>query len=150
MSVVLRAARSTDAGKTGAILDAFCSQTRWMPKLHSGAEAIAFCGKMIDQAWVTVAQERGDVVGFLARDDTEIVALYVRDRARGQGIGTRLLQGAQSGTDHLQLWTFQANTGAQRFYERHGFGETARSDGASNDENLPDIHYVWTKGAQNT
>jgi len=34
---------------------------------------------------------------------------------------------------------------AQRFYLRHGFRETARTDGASTDEKLPDIHYVWSR-----
>ena len=45
--------------------------------------------------------------------------------------------------DGLQLWTFQANAPAQRFYERHGFHEVERTDGAGNEERSPDIRYRW-------
>jgi ribosomal protein S18 acetylase RimI-like enzyme len=44
----------------------------------------------------------------------------------------------------LQLWTFQANEPAQRFYERHGFVDAERTDGAGNEERAPDIRYQWT------
>jgi len=44
----------------------------------------------------------------------------------------------------LQLWTFASNAGAQRFYDRHGFVETRRTDGRDNEEGLPDILYVWS------
>jgi len=62
---------------------------------------------------------------------------------RGRSIGAALLQTAKEAQPDLTLWTFQANTGAQRFYLRHGFTEAARSDGARNDEKLPDIRYEW-------
>lgn len=42
----------------------------------------------------------------------------------------------------FSLWTFQANLGARRFYERHGCRETRRSDGG-NEENLPGILYEY-------
>ena len=45
-----------------------------------------------------------------------------------------------------QLWTFAANTGARRFYERHGFVATRRTDG-DNEEGAPDILYVWSGAA---
>lgn len=143
MTITLRPARSTDAGRTGEILHRFAREHDWMPELHSCAETIAFCGRMIEQDWVTVAEEEAGVVGFLARNGAEIHALYLAQAARGQGIGHRLLERAKSGQAELSLFTFQANTGAQRFYERHGFIEVARSDGADNDENLPDIKYLW-------
>ncbi len=44
----------------------------------------------------------------------------------------------------LDLWTFQSNIGAQRFYNRHGFLEVMRTDGAGNEERSPDIRYRWT------
>ena len=153
MTIQLRNARSTDAGKIGEILHRFEVETPWMPKQHSGAEAVAFCGAMIDRGWVTVAYESAadvphdapQVLGFLARDGAEICALYVTSEVCGQGIGKRLLDVAKGAEARLTLWTFQANAGAQRFYLREGFTEQQRSDGARNDEGLPDIEYLWTK-----
>lgn len=139
----LRPARSTDAGRTGEILHGFALENDWMPVLHSCAETIAFCGRMIDQGWVTVAETDAGVAGFLALNQGEVHCLYLNARSRGQGIGQQLLDHAKSGRSDLSLYAFQANIGACRFYERNGFAETARSDGAGNDENLPDIRYVW-------
>ncbi|WP_083097669.1 GNAT family N-acetyltransferase [Pseudophaeobacter leonis] len=147
MTPRLRNARSTDAGKIGEILHRFEVETPWMPKQHSGAEAVAFCGVMIDRGWVTVAYDGPQVLGFLARDGEEICALYVTPEICGQGIGKLLLDVAKSAKPRLSLWTFQANTGAQRFYLREGFKEQQRSDGARNDEGLPDIEYLWSQAA---
>jgi ribosomal protein S18 acetylase RimI-like enzyme len=44
----------------------------------------------------------------------------------------------------LQLWTFQVNTPACRFYERHGFVEAGRTDGSGNEEREPDVRYSWS------
>lgn len=143
MTVILRPARSTDAGATGTILHDFARENAWMPMLHSGAETIAFCGRMIDQGWVTVAETSDAVVGFLALNGSDIHSLYLETSARGQGIGTRLLDHAKTQRTQLSLFAFQANAGACRFYERHGFSEVARSNGRDNDENLPDIRFVW-------
>lgn len=143
MTATLRPARSTDAGVTGTILHGFARENDWMPELHTCAETIAFCGWMIDQDWVTVAETDKGVVGFLALNGAEIHSLYLSAPARGQGIGRQLLDHAKSGQAQLSLFAFQDNTPACRFYERNGFAEIARSDGADNDENLPDIRYVW-------
>jgi hypothetical protein len=43
----------------------------------------------------------------------------------------------------FQLWAFQQNTGARRFYERHGCALEKLTDGADNEEKLPDALYVW-------
>lgn len=145
MTIDLRNARSTDAGKIAEILHRFEMETPWMPKQHSGAEAVAFCGAMIDRGWVTVAHDGSQVLGFLARDGAEICALYVMPQVCGQGIGKRLLDVAKSAEARLTLWTFQANEGAQRFYLREGFTEQQRSDGSRNDEGLPDIAYLWSQ-----
>ena len=104
MSLELRPARPTDAGTIGDILHRFAAETPWMPELYSGAEAISFCGVMIDRGWVTVAEEGARVLGFLARDGPEICALYLAPEARGQGIGKRLLEAAKGGSGHLGQW----------------------------------------------
>ncbi|MDF1728042.1 MAG: GNAT family N-acetyltransferase [Sulfitobacter sp.] len=143
--MILRAARSTDAGRVGAILSEFIDKTPWMPRVHTRAEDLAHAGALIARGWVTVA-ERGDrIEGFAACDGPELNALYVAESARGQGLGAALLQALQGGRDHLTLWTFEANKAAHRFYQRHGFTEVARTDGSANDEKLPDIRFDWHK-----
>ncbi len=141
---VLRPATPLDAGRVGAILSAWIDETPWMPRIHTRAEDIAHADMMVQRGWVTVS-ECETITGFLARDKDDIHALYIAPDARGQGIGTRLLADAMQHHDHLTLWTFQANTRAQAFYERHGFTETDRTDGAGNDEGLPDIRYQWQR-----
>lgn len=141
----VRAARSTDAGTVGAILSEFIDTTDWMPRVHTRAEDLSFAGMMISRGWVSVAAEDGVVVGFAACDGADLNALYVAKGARGRGVGSALLETLKAERETLELWTFEANTGAHRFYERNGFVEVARTDGATNDEKLPDIRYVWKR-----
>lgn len=145
MTVTLRPASPTDAGTVGAILSEFIDTTDWMPRVHTRAEDVAHAAMLIDRGWVTVA-ERDGVVGFIARDGNEIHALYLAGTARRQGIGAQLLGDAQARADRLALWTFAANGGAQRFYERAGFRAVDGTDG-ENDEGLPDIRYLWERPA---
>ena len=144
--MILRPATPLDAGRVGAIMSAWIEETPWVPTLHTRAEDIAYAGVMIDRGWITVA-ETDAVLGYLARDGEEIHALYVDPGARGRGIGTDLITDAMQRETALRLWTFVANSGAQRLYERLGFVETHRTDGAENDEKLPDIHYEWKRTA---
>lgn len=143
MTVALRPARPTDAGKIGAILHQFQQAADWMPPHLSAAEYIAYCGAMIDRGWVTVAERDGRVSGFLARDGDEICGLYVACDLRGAGVGRHLLNFAKARARWLMLNVYEANTGARRFYERHGFVETGRKDGSDIDEGLPYICYEW-------
>lgn len=57
------------------------------------------------------------------------------------GLGSRLLDVAKTVyLEGLDLWTFAANTGARRFYERHGFVATESTEG-DNEEGSPDVRY---------
>lgn len=138
-------ARDLDAGAVGAILSEFVDTSDWMPRIHTRAEDIAHAARMIDLGWVHVAKDNGTVIGFCARNGDDLDSLYVIAEKRGQGVGAALLRHAQSAVDRLELWTFQANEGAQRFYLRHGFVEVQRTDGSGNDERLPDIQYEWQR-----
>lgn len=139
----LRAATSTDAGALGDILSGFIDGTPWMPRIHSRAEDLAHMGMVIGRGWVTLAQVENHVAGFMARENDFIHALYVHPDYQNQSIGKALLDHAKSRRSHLDLWTFQANAGAQRFYLREGFHEVDRTDGSGNDEHLPDIRFHW-------
>ena len=43
----------------------------------------------------------------------------------------------------FRLWTFQDNAGARRFYDRHGLRAVELTDGAGNEEKMPDVRYAW-------
>lgn len=142
---VVGRARPADAPAIGAILSDWIDETDWMPRIHKRAEEQAFAADLVARGWVNVARSRGEVVGFLARDGAEVVALYVARGARGQGVGSALVARAKRQSARLALWTFQFNPAAQDFYAAHGFREVARTGGAGNDEKLPDIRYVWER-----
>ncbi|HSS08964.1 MAG TPA: GNAT family N-acetyltransferase, partial [Acidimicrobiales bacterium] len=60
-----------------------------------------------------------------------------------EGLGSRLLEVAKHRRpDGLQLWTFEANRGARRLYERHGFIATEATD-VNNEEGAPAVRYWW-------
>ena len=93
--------------------------------------------------WIA-EEERGVADGFISIGDRSIEQLYVLPGWTGRGIGSRLVRLAQvRRLAGLELWTFQVNDGARRFYERHGFRAVELTDGAGNEERQPDVRYVW-------
>jgi hypothetical protein len=51
----------------------------------------------------------------------------------------------QEGRSRLDLWTFQQNAAARRFYEGRGFKPVEMTDGSGNDERVPDVRYRWIR-----
>lgn len=146
MEIWLEPARVLEAGRLGTLMGDTNRRLPWLPKVHSGAQDIAHVGRMIDAGWVTVAHGADGILGFLARDGSEIHALYLRSEMQGRGIARRLMASAQEQSDRLGLWSFEANARASRFYRKAGFREVARSDGSANDVGLPDIRFEWQRG----
>jgi GNAT superfamily N-acetyltransferase len=83
--------------------------------------------------------------GIIAFREGWIDQLYVLPTAQRRGVGKDLLQVAQNAFDRLQLWTFQRNAPARRFYEARGFALIQQTDGARNEEKEPDALYLWTR-----
>lgn len=73
-----------------------------------------------------------------------IEQLYVLPIAQRSGAGSGLLRIAKERHPVLQLWTFQRNAAARRFYERHGFMAVLETDGAENEEKEPDVLLRWS------
>ncbi len=140
-------AREKDALALAGILWGWAAETPWMPKLHARPDTEVFLERLIAQTEVTAIRNWRGVQGFLARDGEMIHALYLHPRVRGQGWGARLLDQVKARSDRLTLWAFQANEGARVFYRREGFVEVEKTNGAGNDEKLPDVRMVWRREA---
>lgn len=141
----LRRARVTEAAALARILTEWATETPWMPKLHSPGEDAGFLYRLIRDHEVTALSSWWRVQGFMAQEGEEIHALYLRPGARGRGWGGAFLDLAKTRSDRLELWTFQANTRARAFYGANGFAEVELTDGAGNDEKLPDVRLVWER-----
>jgi GNAT superfamily N-acetyltransferase len=88
------------------------------------------------------------IVSFLAPQGEEVRQLYTRPDRIGGGAGTQLIEAAKSsGAAALELWCFQANTRARRFYEARGFHAIRFTDGADNEERTPDVRYRWERAS---
>lgn len=91
------------------------------------------------------AFEGGVLRGHVALRPGWIDHLYVDPAHHRRGIGSALVALAQREQDELRLFTFQSNVNAQRLYERHGFVVEELTDGARNEEKLPDMTYWWRR-----
>lgn len=92
------------------------------------------------------AFETSDMVGVIAFGAGWVDQLYVLPSTQRRGIGSRLLGVAQREFDQLQLWTFQCNVAARRFYEAKGFVLVQETNGTRNEEQEPDALYRWRRG----
>lgn len=139
----LRPARPDDAAACATILRRWIDETPWFTSDHAMQAETPFIARKIEAGAVTVAEWRGRIAGLLALEGEYVACLYIDTAHRGHGLGRRLLARAKRKHDRLTLWTFQANTGARRFYDREGFVERQRTDGHDNEEGLPDVEFVW-------
>ena len=103
-----------------------------------------FASHIVAACELWVAEQDGALAGILVLDGDVVDQLYVEPGLTGRGIGSALLAVAKRERPRgLQLWAFQTNTGARRFYERHGFVEVRRTDGRDNEERAPDVLYAY-------
>ncbi|WP_224549586.1 GNAT family N-acetyltransferase [Mesorhizobium sp. CA16] len=141
--ILLRPAFASDAPAIAQLMRASLDAFDWMPVLHTPEEDLFFIRDiLLPKQQVTVAETAECIVGFIAAKGEWVEQLYLDPAWTGQGIGSRLLAQATAGIPVVKLHCFQANTGARRFYERHGFRAEALGDGSANEEGLPDILYV--------
>lgn len=116
----------------------------FFPKLHTDDEDFDFvCGFIAEEeCWLAV--EDGAIRGLACLEGASLAHLYVHPAHHNRGIGSALLEHVKRQRPAgFQLWAFQANKGARRFYEHHGCEVAEFTDGSRNDEKLPDMRYVW-------
>jgi GNAT superfamily N-acetyltransferase len=154
MSVALRTATAEDAPRVAEVL--LSSRKAFLPyacSARSDAEVQQWVREaLIPAGGVTVACSGAAVVGVLATARESSVSwvnqLYIAPNHVGQGIGSRLLGHALASLAlPVRLYTFQANTRARSFYERHGFKAVAFGDGSANEEHCPDVLYELASSA---
>jgi putative acetyltransferase len=144
----LRRATGEDAHAVAAVFSASFRLLSFLPRLHTIAEDRAFIANVIlRDCEVMVAEDDGGITSFLARQGHEVRLLYTRPDRIGEGAGTQLIEAAKkSGVRSLELWCFQANARARRFYEARGFRAVGFTDGTDNEEKMPDVRYRWELG----
>jgi GNAT superfamily N-acetyltransferase len=131
-----------------AIADVFLAARAgmtYLPRLHSDDDVRRYFGEIVlPQGEVWVSLDDGEVVGFAALTGNVLGHLYVHPKAQSHGVGRELLEVAKGRrADGFELWVFQQNEGARRFYERHGCRLVRLTDGADNEERMPDALYEW-------
>lgn len=125
----------------------FDDRLPWLKGLHTPQEDQWFYENCIFtqcNIWAVFAPE---MTGIIAFKTGWIEQLYILPEFQGRGIGSVLLKQAQQTFPHLQLWTFQRNIQAQKFYGKHGFTAIDQTDGRNNEEKEPDILFEWRKSA---
>ncbi|SEC15078.1 GNAT family N-acetyltransferase [Bradyrhizobium erythrophlei] len=127
---------------------AFDEALPWLAGLHTPDEDRWFYRERMFATCALWGAFDGEAMsGVIAFHDDWIEQLYVLPAAQGRGIGGALLEIAEQGTDRLQLWTFQRNARARRFYEARGFAAVEETDGSRNEEREPDVCYLWARRA---
>ena len=150
-NVELRPAAATDAAEIAELYLASFKATYDFPLADSDDQVRRWIAEVLlptDEAWIA-ASAQGSIIGMMALSAELLEQLYVAPGQTGRGIGSRLVELAKRRRPAgLDLYTFQVNSNARRFYERRGFSQVELGDGSANEEGQPDVRYAWRE-AQN-
>jgi len=132
----IRPARSTDtAGLTAILYDTF--ESTWLPNITSSAakafreedRPAAYVARRGHEFWVCQCGEY--IAGFVDWRDDFVNALHVRRSHSRSGVGSRLMDKAESeirksGFTAARLETDTFNRVSQQFYAKRGYAEADR------------------------
>jgi pimeloyl-ACP methyl ester carboxylesterase/GNAT superfamily N-acetyltransferase len=146
--IVIRRAGPEEGPSLGEVWLTSWRATFDFPPAHPDADVRRWLAEEMlpaTEVWVAVDPEDGGrVVGFMALSAAMVEQLYVVPDWIGRGLGDRLITLAKGRRpEGLDLYCFQVNTFARRFYERRGFVPIAFGDGSNNEEHQPDVRYAW-------
>jgi GNAT superfamily N-acetyltransferase len=149
MATRFRCRRATldDADGIAAVFSSSLRLLTFLPVLHTVEEDRRFIENIVLKECEDIVAE-GDpgIVSFLALNGEEIRLLYSHPDFIGSGAGSLLLDAVKkSSVAALELWCFQANERARRFYEERGFRAVRFTDGQDNEEKVPDVRYRWVR-----
>ncbi|HET8529203.1 MAG TPA: GNAT family N-acetyltransferase [Gaiellaceae bacterium] len=136
---MIRRATVDDVDEVVAIFEPSFALLDFLPSLHTHEENLAYFRRAL-------ADGEGHLLGrgfTLLAGDT-LSHLYVHPDALGTGVGRALFEHVKTIRPHgFELWVFQQNGRARRFYEAHGAVAVELTDGAGNEERTPDVRYEW-------
>lgn len=107
--------------------------------LHTPRETFVWMKDVVfGNEQVIVAEIEGAVVGYASYTDKSLSNMYVLPDYQRRGVGSKLLDAIlRRIPTGVELWVFEDNVEAIRFYERNGF-KTVSGAGGNNEEGLPD------------
>jgi GNAT superfamily N-acetyltransferase len=151
MPVIVRNATLADAeAVTHVMVESRKALVPFAPMAHTPDEVCAWIGRSLiptGAVWVALADQKIVAMMVISDDNTQrwINQLYVLPGFESRGIGSQLLHCAHRQLrPPIRLWTFAANAGARRFYERHGYTALRFTDGAGNEERCADVLYEFS------
>lgn len=120
-------------------------EMEYLPTLHTPEETKEFIFSLLKKGNTYIAKDMF-VVGFVTIEEGWIEHLYIHPKFQNKGIGKSLLDTAKKlPPGGLQLWVFEDNVRAIKFYEREGLKLIKKRDRKEqdNEEGLPDRLYKW-------
>lgn len=147
-SITIERASPRDAGEIATLyLASRAEALPYLRRCHSDEDTRGWIATMMlvtGETWI--AREAGRILGFVTLNGEELDQLYLLPGHFRRGIGSLLLAKAKERSpERLSLFTFQRNTAARAFYERHDFRLVDLNDGDRNEEGEPDALYEWRR-----
>ena len=140
---MIRRATPDDASAISDVFVRARDEMTYLPRIPKHVRA-QLGGRFLERAELWVFEEQGRVLGFAGVSGGELTHLYTDPPAQRRGVGRALLDYAKGlQPDGLELWVFQKNEGARRFYKRPGLNAVEFTDGRANMERAPDVRYEW-------
>ena len=141
----LRSAQPADAPAVTRIFQsARAHSLPYLPILHDDAEDHAYFAGVVEREEVTLSEDRGVAVAFLALDGDEVDHLYVHRRAPSPRPRRQIADPRAGPPRPPRAVGLPAQRGAIAFYAAHGFAVVESTDGTGNEEHEPDHRMAWS------